>query len=264
MSRLAGKVALVTGGRSGIGQAIARAFHATGAKLVLTGRRAEPLHALAAETGARVLVADLAERAAVAQLCQEAGAIDVLVANAALPASGSLLDFSAEEIDRALDVNLRAPLLMARLLGEPMASRGRGHIVFISSVAGMLASAHTALYSAAKYGLRGAAQGLRKDLAKRGVGVTTVFPGFIREAGMFADTGVTLPRGMGTRSPQQVAQAVIAGVTRNAPELIVASTEQRVAGWLGSISPGLVAAVERLLNSDTLGDAVTQRQRHKR
>ena len=255
---------LISGANGGIGQAIARAFHATGAQLVLTGRRAEPLRPLAEETGARVLIADLAERAAVERLCAEAGAIDVLVANAALPASGSLLGFAVDELDRALDVNLRAPLIMARLLGEPMASRGRGHIVFISSIAGLLASSHTTLYSAAKFGMRGAAQGLRKDLAPRGVGVTTVFPGFIRDAGMFADAGVALPRGLGTRSPEQVASAVVEGVTKNLPEIIVAAFEQRLVGWLGGVAPGLVAAAERLFDSNTLGDVLAEKQRHKR
>ena len=105
---------LLTGANGGIGQAIARAFHAAGAKLVLTARRADALRGLVDELGARVIIADLADRPTAARVCAEAGDVDVLVANAALPASGLLGDFSVEEIDRALDVNLRAPLVMAK------------------------------------------------------------------------------------------------------------------------------------------------------
>ena len=96
------------------------------------------LEQLRAELGDRVeaLPADLADRATGLSLAERAGDVDVLVANAALPASGALLDFEPDEIDRALDVNLRAPIQLARALAPAMVERGLGHLVFISSLSG--------------------------------------------------------------------------------------------------------------------------------
>ena len=128
--------ALLTGATGGIGQAIARALAARGARLVLTGRRADVLEPLAAEIGGRAVVCDLAEAAEVERLLGEVGDVDVLVANAALPASGALSTFSVEELDRALAVNLRAPMVLARALSAGMVARGRGHLVFVSSLYG--------------------------------------------------------------------------------------------------------------------------------
>src|SRR5262245_42141656 len=125
----ASTTALVTGATGGIGLAIARALHQAGARLVLTGRRVETLAPLAQETGARVLRADLADRASVEQLITECGPINLLIANAALPGSGPLLDFAPHEVDRALEVNLRAPIRMAHAFAPAMVERRRGHIV---------------------------------------------------------------------------------------------------------------------------------------
>ena len=185
---------LVTGATGGIGHAIARAFAARGASLIVTGRRADVLEPLAAETGGRAVAVDLARREDTARLAEEAAGADVVVHNAALPASGLLDDYSVDEIDRALEVNLRAPIVLSKLFSEGMRSRGRGHIVFISSLSGKVATSGSALYSATKFGLRGFASGLRADMREHGVGVSAVFPGFIRDAGMFAEADVTLPR----------------------------------------------------------------------
>ena len=127
--------------------------------MIATARREEVLKELAAELGERVetVVADLAEAADVAALPERAGHVDVLVANAALPASGALLDFEPVQIDRALDVNLRAPTQLARALAPAMVERGSGHLVFISSLSGKAANAGSALYSATKFGMRGMA-----------------------------------------------------------------------------------------------------------
>src|SRR5687768_2732886 len=112
--------ALITGANGGIGCAIARALKLAGANLILSGRRPETLTAIAEETKARVLLADLSARDQVHKLCADAGDVDILVLNAALPASGPLLEFSEEEICRAMDVNLNVPILMARDFAEKM------------------------------------------------------------------------------------------------------------------------------------------------
>src|SRR3954447_14845555 len=101
---------LVTGATGGLGQAIARELAGRGASVVLTGRRADVLGPLAIELGGRAIIADLTDRAAAAALLDESGPVDILVANAALPASGQLTDYDVEALDRALDVNLRVPV----------------------------------------------------------------------------------------------------------------------------------------------------------
>src|SRR5438309_2318128 len=159
---------LVTGANGGIGMAIAREIHRTGAKVLLSARRPEAVEPIAKELGAKVLLADLTDRSSVARLADDAGDVDVLIANAALPASGPALEFSIDQIDKALDVNLRAPMILGREMAERMTGRGRGHLVFISSIAGLVAARYSAIYSATKFGLRGFALGLREDLIGTG------------------------------------------------------------------------------------------------
>src|SRR4051812_37763456 len=148
---LRGSSVLLTGATGGIGHAIARALHREGASLLLTGRRTDVLEPLAAEVGGRATAVDLSDRAAVDRLLEEAADVDVFVANAALPASGDALDFSVDQIDRALEVNLRSPIIMSRVLGERMAGRHRGHIVLISSLSGKSGQAASSIYSATKF-----------------------------------------------------------------------------------------------------------------
>lgn len=263
MSVVSGNV-LLTGATGGIGHSIARAFAAQGADLVLTGRRADVLEPLAAEVGGRALACDLGDGADVDRLVAAAGAVDVLVANAALPASGPLLEYTQEQIDRALEVNLRAPITLARALAPGMVERGRGHLVFISSLAGKAAAPRSSLYSATKFGIRGFALCLREDLRSTGVGVSIVFPGFIRNAGMFADSGAELPRGIGTRSPQQVASAVIRAIERNRAEIDVAPVGLRVGTALAGLAPQTSASVSRLIGSDSISAAISRGQRERR
>lgn len=262
--KLRGAKVLLTGATGGIGQALAEAFAARGGEVVLTGRRTDVLEPLAERLGGRAIAADLADPAAPEQLLAEAGEIDVLVANAALPGSGLLSEYSIDEIDRALDVNLRAPIVMAKLAGEQMSARGRGHLVFISSLSGKTASGQASIYNATKFGMRGFALALREDLRPHGVGVSTVFPGFIRDAGMFADANVTLPRGVGTRSPQDVARATVRAVDKNIAEVDVAPLSLRIGALIGGAAPSLAAAVQRRAGSDKITQGLAQGQRDKR
>jgi short-subunit dehydrogenase len=254
----------VTGATGGIGQAIARAFASRGAALVLTGRRGEVLAPLAAETGGRALACDLASRPEVVRLIEDAGEVDVLVANAALPASGSLLAYDEDAVDRALEVNLRAPIALARAFAPGMVERGRGHLVFIASLQGRAATPNSSLYVATKFGLRGLALALREDLRTAGVGVSVVMPGFIRGAGMFADSGVRLPFGVGTRTPEQVAAAVISAIERDRAEVDVAPATLRLGSKLAGIVPDLYAAASRRLGSHEIATAIADMQVDKR
>jgi len=153
---------------------------------------------------------------------------------------------------------------MARALVPGMIERGTGHLVFISSLSGKFASAGASVYNATKFGLRGFGFALNEDLRGTGVGATTVFPGFIREAGMFADSGVKLPRGVGTRTPDDVARAVIRGIEKNRAEIDVAPLSLASGARLFGSAPRLVAAINRRLGSDPLADAIAEGQRDKR
>src|SRR3954466_13891688 len=133
---LAGTHVLLTGATGGLGQAIARALAARGATLTLTRRRVDVLEPLAVEGGARAVASDLSEPGAPEKLLEEAGDVDVLVAHAGLPGSGRLDSFSDEEVDRALAVNLRAPMMLAKALSPRMVERGSGHLLFMSSLSG--------------------------------------------------------------------------------------------------------------------------------
>jgi short-subunit dehydrogenase len=255
---------LLTGATGGLGHAIARALAARGAQLILTGRRAEVLEPLAAEVGGRAVGADLADPAAVELLLAEAGDIDVLVANAAVPGSGPVLEYTTEQIDHALTVNLRAPMVLARRLAEPMVARGSGHLVFLSSLSGKAASPGSGIYSATKFGLRGFALGLREDLHGTGVGVSTIFPGFIRGAGMFADSGAQLPCYAGTRTPDDVGAAVIRAIEGNRAEIAVAPLSMRVGAALTGLLPVPLLAAQRRLGAAKVAAAMAEGQRAKR
>jgi short-subunit dehydrogenase len=261
---VSGKTVLITGATGGLGQAIARTFAARGASLVLTGRRSEVLEPLATELSARVIAVDLSDAADVSRLIGEAGDTDVLIANAALPASGSLDDFSVDEIDRALAVNLRAPIILARELGLRMVERGAGHIVLMSSLSGKAATPGSALYSATKFGLRGFGLGLRQDWEQKGVGVSIVFPGFIRDAGMFHESGTKLPPGVGTRRPEDVAEGTLKAVERNLAEVDVAPVALRAGTLLSQVAPELAAKVSRRMGAGSIAKDMASGQRGKR
>ena len=252
---LAGRSVLLTGATGGLGHAIARRLHAEGASLVLTGRRTEVLEPLAAETAARSLAVDLTDAEAVQRLASECADVDVLIANAGLSASGQLTSFSLEQLDRALAVNLRAPIVLARLLAERMVARGSGHLVFMSSLAGKVGTPRGSLYSATKFGLRGFAQSLREDLRPTGVGVSTILPGFVSDAGMFHETGAKLPPGAGTVTPEAVAEAVVNAIERNRGEIVVAPLGLRAGAFAANVAPDLAAAVSRKLGGDKVAEA---------
>jgi short-subunit dehydrogenase len=244
---LSGRKALLTGATGGLGRAIAAALAQRGAVLTLSARNRGALEQLAADLpggGHSVLPADLAEPDAAERLAAEAAGTEILVANAGLPGAGKLDEFSAEEVKRALRVNLEAPMLMARALYPAMLEAGSGQLVFVASLSGKAASPRSSIYNATKFGLRGFALGLRSDLNPRGVGVSIVSPGFIREAGMFADAGSKPPPGMGTSTPQEVGAATVKAIERNKVEVTIAPLTQRAGAHLALFSPALSVKVQ--------------------
>jgi short-subunit dehydrogenase len=262
--KISGSTVLLTGATGGIGQAIARSLHERGAKLILTGRRDDVLAPLAAELEARALSVDLSSTVELDHMVREVGDVDILVANAALPGSGRLDSYSTEELDRALAVNLRAPMALTQALIPGMLERGSGHLVFISSLSGKAATAGSSIYNATKFGLRGFAIAMRSELRDGGVGVSTIYPGFIREAGMFAEANVKLPVGVGTRSPDDVARAVISGIEHNRGELDVAPLMMRASTLIGALAPELAGHLARRLGSEQIASGMEAGQRAKR
>lgn len=262
--RIAGSTVLLTGAAGGIGQAIARELAAKGAKLVLSGRRADVLEALADELDARVVTADLADPDQVDHLAQACPDTDILIANAALPSSGDLLDYTPEQIDRALTVNLRAPVMLARALAPRMVEAGRGQIVLVGSISGKAATKYSSLYSATKFGLRGFALAFRQDLHGTGVGVSLVQPGAVRDAGMFADTGATPPAGVRMVSPGQVVAGVVRAVERDLCEVNVAPVELRVLSAIAGQFPGFAEKLQRGSSAERTLSEVAAAHRDRR
>lgn len=242
MKDLKGRLVLLTGASSGIGPYIARRLDQEGCRFVLSARRQEELERVAAELReARVVVADLSQREAAARLAEAAGPVDVLIANAGVPASGRLTDFEVGQLDRALDVNLRAPMVLARLLLPGMVERKDGHIVLMASLAGKVPAAKSSVYNATKFALRGFGHALAAELRGTGVGVSAVSPTFVDEAGMFAESGARVP--VRTVRPSQVADAVVRGILRRKVEIVVAPIEQRLFGRLVTAVPEMMQAV---------------------
>lgn len=263
---LAGKTVLLTGATGGLGRAIAEAMAARGAKLVLSSRKEEELRELAGSLNGedhRYLAADLAELGSDAQLLADAGTVDVLVANAALPGTGRVEEYSPGDVSRALRVNLEVPIQMSRALIPGMRERGAGHIALISSLNGKVATPRSSIYAATKFGLRGFGLALREDLWGSGVGASLILPGFVREAGMFHESGAKAPPGLGTTTPAQVGNAVVRAVEKNRAEIEVAPFVQRRLANFAHRRPNLAAAISRR-NAGPIADKLAEGQADKR
>jgi len=188
MSNLDGKAALVTGASGGIGGAIAKALHAQGATVGLSGTRVEPLEALAAELGERahVLPCNLSDGDAVAALPKQAaeamGSVDILVNNAGITRDQIFMRMKDEEWDAVIDVNLTATMKLCRGVLRGMMKARWGRIVNIGSVVGSTGNPGQVNYAAAKAGLIGLSKSLAYEVASRGITVNTVSPGFITTA----------------------------------------------------------------------------------
>ena len=188
MFRLDGKTALVTGASGGIGGAIARALHAQGANVALSGTRAGALETLAAALGARAAIcpADLRDPAAADALITAAeaaiGPLHILVNNAGMTRDGLAMRMKDEDWQTVLDVDLAAPFRLARAALRGMIRRRAGRIIGIGSVVGTTGNPGQANYAAAKAGLIGMSKALAQEVGSRGITVNVVAPGFVETA----------------------------------------------------------------------------------
>jgi len=188
MFSLEGKNALVTGATGGIGEAIARALHAQGATVSLSGTRVEKLEALAADLGERAFVTpgNLSDRAAVDALLPAAeekmGSVDILVNNAGITRDNIFMRMKDEEWDQVLEVNLTSGFRLCRAAIKGMMKRRSGRIVGITSVVGVTGNPGQVNYAAAKAGMIGMYKSLAREVASRNITVNTIAPGFIETA----------------------------------------------------------------------------------
>lgn len=188
MFDLTGKRALVTGASGGIGGAIAKALHAQGAVVALSGTRAEALKALAAELGDRTHVtpADLGSAEGANQLIKDAetamGGIDILVNNAGLTRDQLAMRMKDEDWQTVLDVNLTAAFRLSRACLRGMMKARNGRIIGITSIVGVTGNAGQTNYAASKAGMIGMSKSLAQEVASRGITVNCIAPGFIETA----------------------------------------------------------------------------------
>ena len=188
MFELTDKTALVTGATGGIGGGVARALHAQGATVAISGRQTEKLEALAAELGGRVHVCpcDLGNKAQVAKLIDEAtaklgGRLDILVNNAGLTKDNLFMVMKDEQWDEVIAVNLTSTFMLMRAAARGMmrAKTGYGRIVNISSISGIIGNPGQGNYAASKAGMIGMSKSLAREVASRGITVNCIAPGFI-------------------------------------------------------------------------------------
>lgn len=251
MRDLEGRMALVTGASRGIGVYIARALAAEGLNLVLAARSGDELEGVAEDlraTGCRVLCipTDLSDRPSLEALVERAeqeGGVDLLVNNAGAEHWSAFDQLPVEAIDRLIEVNLNAPMVLSRLLLPKMVQRGRGHIVNVSSVAGLGGVAYAEPYCATKHGLVGFTRSFRATALSEGypVSCSVICPGLVSDAGMYDDIRRELdlkaPLLLGTSPPEKVAKEVVRAVKRDLPEIVVNPTPIRPLVALALFAP---------------------------
>ena len=256
---LKGTNAIVTGGSRGIGPYIARALARQGTNIVLAARDAERLEAVRNEIeglGVKVLSiptdVNLADdrRKLIEQASSGLGEIDLLVNNAGIEPTSAFVDIDESRIVDTIDTNLTSCLLLMRAVLPAMVERGKGQVVNIASMAGKIPIPYDSIYSATKFALVGASHAVRSELRGTGVGVSVICPGFIDDAGMYADavaeTGVAAPAIAGTSRPEQVADAVVRAAKHDVAEVIVTPLSGRPLAAAAAVAPNIGQAMMRL------------------
>jgi len=255
MKDLSGRTALVTGASGGLGTHIAKRLAREGMNVAVSGRREDALALVVGElealgVKAAAVPADLCDLGTVDSLAEGAeaalGPIDVLVNNAGVESVGAFTSYTREELGAIVNVNLTAPLLLTHRLTAGMLERGRGHVVFISSMAGKIGPAFNEPYAATKAGLIGLTQSLRAEYLDDPVGFSVVCPGFVAGDGMYArmvDEGHRSNRMMGETTTEKIAQAVVRAIREDKAEILESGAPVRPMLAFAQVAPGLVERV---------------------
>ena len=251
MKDLSGRTALVTGASGGLGTHIAKRLAREGMNVAVSGRREDALAQVVGElealgVEASAVPADLCDLSTIDPLVEgvEAalGPIDLLVNNAGVESVGAFTSYTREELSSMVDVNLTAPLLLTHRLTPGMLERGRGHVVFISSMAGKVGPAFNEPYAATKAGLVGLTQSLRAEYLDAPVGFSVVCPGFIAGDGMYermVKEGHRSNRMMGETTPEKISDAVVRAIRENKAEMIESGAPVRPMLAVAQVAPGL-------------------------
>jgi short-subunit dehydrogenase len=274
LEQLRGRTALVTGASGGIGRHIARRLAKDGMNVVVSGRREDVLAELVVElrgqgVSAEAVAADLGDLSQVDPLIERSeaafGEIDVLVNNAGVETVSAFTAYSREQLTSMIDVNLTAPALLTHRVVPGMLERERGHVVFISSLAGKVGPAYNEPYAATKAGLIGLNQSLRAEYRHAPIGFSVVCPGFVAGDGMYqrmVDEGIGSNRLLGETTTDKVADRVVEAICRDRPEIIESGSPVRPMLAISQIAPRLAEwLVERLGGTEIFRRAAAARGR---
>src|ERR1041384_5563612 len=251
-----GRRVWITGASSGIGEALARAFHDAGAKLILSARREDDLKrgqtACGGEPNTRILPMDVTNAAELPEKTRLAlsmfGGIDILVLNAGITQRSRTRETDESVYRRLMEVNFFGPEAMARAVLPSMLAQKNGHIVVISSVAGKFGVPMRSGYSATKFALHGFFEALRAEEERNGIHVTMVCPGYIR-----TDISLSALRGDGRRHAkmdselahgmpvEECAGQILRGVARKKKEIVVAAAREKTLVYMKRFFPDLLA-----------------------
>jgi len=246
---LQGTTGLLTGAAGGLGTGIARSLAGQGVTLVLSGRDEAALETLRASlpgSGHSVFTADLADREVAKTLISrveaEAGPLDLLVNNAGIETAGTYHQLGVDDIERMVDLNLLAPMLLTHAVIPGMLKRGKGHVVQISSVAGLASVACNEPYGATKGGLVRFNESLRATYDKEPVGFSVVCPGFTKGGGMYTrmeEEGHKSNPMLGNSTVEDVTSKLVKAITQDKALLISNNRPMRPILAMAALSPGL-------------------------
>jgi NAD(P)-dependent dehydrogenase (short-subunit alcohol dehydrogenase family) len=262
--RVEGKVAIVTGGGSGIGAATARLLIAEGAHVVVTGRRPEPLREVAQATGAVDVPGDASDPHDLEQLVATTvarfGGVDIIVAAAGIAPAGSIGDITDDAWQECLDINLTGPMMLARAVLPSMLERRSGAMVFISSTAGLAAAPSSLAYDVSKAGVIALARGIAVDFGQHGVRANALVPGWVKTPmgdrsmdALAAERGITRQQAYDRATSQVPAQRAADPEEMAQCCLFLASDDARYVNGTTLVADGGGLAVELTSTEFTFG-----------